>query len=143
LRLGVILHRLSYRDKSKLYSLTFKPVATTSASLRAQTGARAKTDEGEEATDADVTAFCTTAASTRNKLLAAKETTMTSVGGVVVAIVAATTRFTLVTASKEFKPELNKLPTTEKRFLLRKESSKQVDDGCAFKSCQSFLETLL
>jgi hypothetical protein len=34
--------------------------------LRALTGARAKTEAGEDATDADATAFCTTAASIRN-----------------------------------------------------------------------------
>jgi hypothetical protein len=84
---------------------------------------------GEDATDGDATAFCTTAASTRNKLLAATETTLPFVGEGVVAIVAATARCTLVATSTKFKPELNNLPTTEKRFLNRKNSSKQVEDG--------------
>ncbi len=50
-------------------------------------------------------------------------------GEVVVVIVVATARCTLgCNISTEFKPELNNLPLTEKRFLLRKNSSKQVDD---------------
>ena len=48
--------------------------------------------------------------------------------GVVVAIVVATERCTWVATSTEFKHELNNLPLIEKRFLLRKNSSKQVDD---------------
>ena len=49
-------------------------------------------------------------------------------GEVVVVIVVATARCTWVATITEFKPELNNLPLTEKRFLLRKNSSKQVDD---------------
>jgi hypothetical protein len=43
-----------------LFSLVFKPATETSTPLQALTGARAKTDAGEDATDADATAFCTT-----------------------------------------------------------------------------------
>jgi hypothetical protein len=57
---------------------------------------------GEDATDADATAFCTTAASIRSKLLAAKETTFSFVEEVVVA----TARCTWVATSTEFKREL-------------------------------------
>ena len=48
---------LSFRDKPKLNSLVFKPAATTSAPLRALTGARAKTGTGEDA-DVAATEFC-------------------------------------------------------------------------------------
>jgi hypothetical protein len=72
--------------------LVFKPAATTSTPLRALAGNRVKTGVGEEATDADATAFCTTAASTRSKLLAATETTLPFAEEVVVAIVVATER---------------------------------------------------
>ena len=65
---------LSIRDKIKLYSLVFKPAAASSTSLRVIIGTRAKSGVGEDATDADATAFCTTAASIRSKLLAATET---------------------------------------------------------------------
>jgi hypothetical protein len=75
---------------------------------------------GEDATDADATAFCTTAASTRSKLLAATEKTLPFAGEVVVAIVAATARFTRVATTREFKPELNNLPFTETRSFLKK-----------------------
>ena len=68
----------------------------TSAPLRTLTIGRAKMDAGEEATDADATAFCKTAASTRSKLLAATETILPFVGEVVVAIVVATARCTRV-----------------------------------------------
>jgi len=47
---------------------------------------------GEDATDADATAFCTTAASIRSKLGAPEETTVHYAGVVVVAIVVATAR---------------------------------------------------
>jgi hypothetical protein len=50
-----------------LSSLVFKPVAKTSASLRVLTGARQKKGVGEDATDADATAFCTTVESTKSK----------------------------------------------------------------------------
>jgi hypothetical protein len=53
---------------------------------------------------------------------------MRVVGEGVVAIVVATARCTWVATTTEYKPELNNLPLTEKRFLLRKNSSEQVDD---------------
>ncbi len=116
---------LSIRDKIKLYCLVFKPAAATSTPPRVLIGALAITGVGEDATDADATAFCTAAASFRSKLLAAKETTLPFVG-VVVAIVVATARCTWVALSAEFKHELNNLPLTEKRFLLGNNSSEQV-----------------
>jgi hypothetical protein len=48
---------LSIRDKPELGSLAFKPAAATSTPLRARIGAGAKTGVGEDATDADATAF--------------------------------------------------------------------------------------
>ena len=50
-----------------MFSLAFKPAAATSMPLTALTGASAKTDVGEDATDADATPFCTTVASFRAK----------------------------------------------------------------------------
>jgi len=74
---------------------------------------------GEDATDADATTFA--------QLLHLPEANFSCqrdnnafVGEVVVAIVAATTRCTSVATSTEFKPELNNLPLTEKRFYLEK-----------------------
>jgi hypothetical protein len=55
---------------------------------------------GEDATDADATAFCTTAASIRSKLGAPEETTV-HYAGVVVAIVVATARCTQVATITE------------------------------------------
>jgi hypothetical protein len=46
---------------------------------------------------------------------------------VVVAVVVATHVQRAVATTTEYKPELNNLPLTEKRFLLRKNSSEQVD----------------
>jgi hypothetical protein len=48
-------------------------------------------------------------------------------GEVAAAVAAATERCRWVATSTEFKPKLNNLPLTEKRFLLRKNSSKHVD----------------
>jgi hypothetical protein len=56
---------------------------------------------GEDATDADATAFCTTAASIRSKLGAPEETTVHYAGVVVVAIVIATARCTQVATITE------------------------------------------
>jgi hypothetical protein len=53
----------------------------------------------------------------QKQTLVAKETTITFVGDVVVAIVVATTRYIRVATSTEFKPELNNLPTTEKTIF--------------------------
>ena len=90
---------LSFRDKPKLNSLVFKPAATKSAPLRALTGARAKTGAGEEATDADATAFCTTIASFRNT----KKSALPFAREVVVDVVVATARRTPVATTTEFK----------------------------------------
>jgi hypothetical protein len=76
-----------------LYGLAFKPAVATSTPLRALIRARAKTG-GQDATDADATAFCTTAASIRSKLLTAKETEVPFAEVVVVAVVVATARCT-------------------------------------------------
>ncbi len=59
----------------KLYSLAFNQQSGHFA-LRALTGARAKTEAGEEATDADATAFCTTCCIYQKQTLTAKKTTM-------------------------------------------------------------------
>ena len=79
--------------------MVFKPAAMTSTPLRAISGARVKTAVEEDATDADATAFCTTAASIRSKLLAAKETTLPFAGEVVVVV--ATARCTRVATIKQ------------------------------------------
>ncbi len=57
-------------------------------------------EAGEEATDADATAFCTTAASIRNT----KTSVLPFAGVVVVAVVVATARCTLVATITELKP---------------------------------------
>jgi hypothetical protein len=48
---------LSFRNKPNLNSLAFKPTTATSTVLRVLLGVRAKTAVGEDATDADATAF--------------------------------------------------------------------------------------
>jgi hypothetical protein len=67
---------LSIRDKPKLCSLAFKLAAAKSTPLRALMGARVKTDVGEDATDANATAFSTCCCIYQKQTLAAKETTL-------------------------------------------------------------------
>jgi hypothetical protein len=83
---------LSIKDKPKSNSLAFKPAARTLSRLRTLTGTRVKMGVGEEATDADATAFFTTVASIRNT----KTSVLPFAGVVVVAVVVATARCTLV-----------------------------------------------
>jgi hypothetical protein len=106
-----------------LFGLAFKLAGAKSTSLRALMGARVKTDMGEDAADAAdaaAQAFCTTVASFRSKLGAAEETTVPFAGVVVVAVVGATARCTLVATTTELNSELNNLITKEKRFYLEK-----------------------
>ena len=56
-------------------------------------------EAGEDATDADATAFCTTVASIRNT-----KASVLPFAGVVVAVVVATARCTLVATITELKP---------------------------------------
>jgi len=59
---------------------------------------------GEEATDADATAFCTTIVASIRSKLATKETKLPFAGVVVVAIVVATARCRWVATSTESNP---------------------------------------
>ncbi len=59
---------LSIRDKPEIVKFRFLPAVALPAPLRDANRAKAKTGAGEDATDADATAFCRAAASTRSKL---------------------------------------------------------------------------
>jgi hypothetical protein len=113
---------LSFRDKLKLNGLVFKPTET-STPLRALIGARVKTDREKMLLHKHFA----------QRLLhlseIPKESALPFGGEVVVAVVVAIL-CCLAAATTIVKPKLFILPLIERRVLLRKNPSEQVDDDC-------------
>ena len=138
---------LSIRDKPNCIVLAFKPAPATSTPLRALTGARANMVVGEDAADADATAF-STCCCIYQKQTVSRQRQQCPLRELLLLLL-----LQLHAAhgcnNHRIKPELNNLSTKEKRFLLRKILlnrlyyllSCKVEQISLFTSVTAFIET--